>query len=117
MEEKAHHKVRVVGAIMLAILVLALLLVPTILADESDTTLAYDPVGNLVSRLDADNKLTSFDYDALNRLSSTTRPGDVVTVRGHDVGLTLLGLGDIVRVLEADLPGAAFQNRKDMLHR
>ena len=44
MEQKTLHKVKLVGAIMLAVLVLMLLLVPTILAEEYTNIF---PVGNI----------------------------------------------------------------------
>jgi len=44
---------------------------------DATTTYAYDANGNLVSQTDANNYLTTFDYDALGRVSRSTLHGDV----------------------------------------
>jgi RHS repeat-associated protein len=52
--------------------------------DGSIEDLNYDPVGNLVTRIDPLGRATSYSYDALNRLTQTTAPDGTVTAYGYD---------------------------------
>ena len=44
----------------------------------NETTLSYDPVGNLISRTDANGHVTGYTYDAANRLIAVTEPDNSV---------------------------------------
>ncbi|MFJ2137072.1 DUF6531 domain-containing protein [Streptomyces sp. NPDC087228] len=48
------------------------------------TTTAYDAVGKVVERKDADGRTTSYGYDDLDQLAKVTAPGGAVTAYGHD---------------------------------
>ncbi|MFE7612307.1 DUF6531 domain-containing protein [Streptomyces celluloflavus] len=48
------------------------------------TTTAYDAVGKVVERKDADGRTTSYGYDGLDQLAKVTAPGGAVTAYGHD---------------------------------
>ncbi len=48
------------------------------------TTTAYDALGKLVERKDADGRITSYGYDDLDQLTKVTAPDGAVTAYGYD---------------------------------
>lgn len=66
----------------------------TILADGSTDELNYDPVGNIIERINALSLSTDYAYDALNRLVSATEPGSVVTTYDYDSNDNLISVTD-----------------------
>ncbi|ULR56084.1 DUF6531 domain-containing protein [Streptomyces deccanensis] len=49
------------------------------------TTTAYDAVGNVTRRTDADKRATSYAYDELDRLTTVTAPDGGTTAYGYDL--------------------------------
>jgi RHS repeat-associated protein len=52
--------------------------------DDTYTEYRYDAAGNLASVTDAEGRTVAYEYDALNRIISETRPGGVVTEYARD---------------------------------
>jgi len=66
----------------------------TVYPDNSFEDLDYDPVGNLASKTDAASRKTTYTYDALDRQTSMTEPGGVVTRNTYDNHDNLTGVTD-----------------------
>jgi RHS repeat-associated protein len=47
-------------------------------------TWTYDPIGNVASRKDQNDRTTSYAYNAADELTSVTAPGSIVTSYGYD---------------------------------
>ncbi len=52
--------------------------------DDTYTEYTYDASGNISSVTDAAGKVTSYDYDLFDRLTTVTQPGSVVTAYAYD---------------------------------
>ncbi|MCP4115567.1 MAG: RHS repeat protein [Desulfobacteraceae bacterium] len=65
---------------------------------DSETSLertrTYDAAGNLASFTDEGGRTTTYEYDALNRLSVTVAPNGARTVRSHDDRDNLISVED-----------------------
>jgi len=59
--------------------------------DRGTLVYTYDEAGNLKTKLDARSKLTSCDYDALNRVTQETLHGGATIVYQYDVGANAVG--------------------------
>jgi RHS repeat-associated protein len=59
---------------------------PTAITSPSGsvTTLTYDAVGDLATRIDAEGNLTSYTYDALGRRTGVTDPDGHTTITAYD---------------------------------
>ncbi|MBI9089153.1 MAG: RHS repeat protein [Desulfobacterium sp.] len=71
-------------------------LIRTVYPDLSGEERTYDTQGNPATTRDANGRVTTFDYDGLNRLISVTRPGEVITSYAYD------GNGNLVSVTDGE---------------
>jgi len=58
------------------------------------TQFAYDPAGNLIGKTDREGRITTYEYDSLNRLIKTIDPLDGETLFTYDDRDNLLSLTD-----------------------
>src|SRR5262249_5343311 len=64
------------------------------------TANTYDPAGNVATRTDAKGQVTTYAYDALNRVSSITFHDGSKHVYGYDAGTN--GIGRLTSINELD---------------
>jgi len=62
--------------------------------DDTFAQYGYDSEGNIASVTDPNGNTTFYDYDALNRLTTVTQPGNVITSYDYDTHGNLSSVAD-----------------------